>query len=112
MKMSNALRPAAMRALLGVLLLGAAIAAAEHYSAPGNQAQAEAAALRFGARMYPSRTIAVSCQGIDTDRNQYVSCTMTVDSVHMVPLECADRFAIGLNGCRMVRMVIPVGPSE
>lgn len=78
-------------------------------SGPANQAQAEAAARAYAAALYPGPTARVQCQGVDTDNNGYVSCTLVLDGTPPVtyPLECANSYAYVNTGCRPMRLALP-----
>lgn len=74
-----------------------------------NQKQAEEAAIQYAAQLYPAQRANVSCQGVDSDSNSYVSCSLVVgQDPSVISIECADWAAIGLHGCRAARNVIPV----
>lgn len=77
------------------------------YGSPANAQQAGSAAERFGAALYPGKRTTTICQQRDTDGNGYVSCTIVVEGQDRpIAIECADRYSIGNNGCRMVRGLV------
>jgi type II secretory pathway pseudopilin PulG len=49
----------------------------------------------------------LSCTGVDTDGDGYVSCTIRGRDGSLTPIECAGRLTLN-SGCRVAR-VIPIG---
>lgn len=74
---------------------------------PKNQHYAETEAREYARALYPGRTVNVSCQASDTDRNGYVSCTMVLPpGTHPVPIECANWYSPRNSGCRPMRLTV------
>ena len=69
-----------------------------------NQEQAEVQAAQTVAKLFPAaKATNVSCQGVDTNRDGYVSCTAVVDGT-VIPLDCPTLLQIGNAGCKYARM--------
>ena len=69
-----------------------------------NQRQAETEAAQTVAKLFPAaKTTNVSCQGVDTNHDGYVSCTAVVDG-NVIPLDCPTLIQIGNSGCKYARM--------
>lgn len=69
-----------------------------------NQEQAETQAAQTVAKLFPeAKTKTVSCQGVDTNHDGYVSCTAVVDG-NVIPLDCPTLLQIGNSGCKYARM--------
>jgi preprotein translocase subunit YajC len=70
----------------------------------------------YVSNLYPGREIiGVSCVKVDSDGDGYVSCTATVDldngpnvQEKMVAAECAGGFANFNEGCRPMKMTVPL----
>lgn len=74
-----------------------------------NQTYAENEARTYSRTLYPEHPQPrVACQGMDTDANGYVSCTLvTHPNSPPIPIECANRYAINNTGCRPMRYTVP-----
>jgi len=78
----------------------AALGSYPFVTAAARKHNAEGLAIEWAAAMFPGKGASAICQGLDTDGDSYVSCTLRVGESR-IPLDCYSylSFAFG-NTCR------------
>lgn len=86
--------------IFAFLIAGVVVASYPFLTAELRRSNAEDLALEWAEAMYPKQTAGAICQGLDTDNDGYVSCTVKVGETR-IPLDCYSylSFAFG-NTCR------------
>lgn len=93
-------------AVLGAIAIGLFAFCAGRFNSDGNRTTANQEAQDFARQLYPGETARASCQGVDTDGNGYVSCTVVIGNHPPMFIECGSQYSIGNNGCRAIRPVV------
>lgn len=80
-------------------------------SVSGSDHKAAETAAKVWSSQMGFKPVGISCTGMDTNGDGYVSCSIAVlkndGTPSMIPIECAGSFTIN-NGCRAAR-VLPLG---